>query len=434
MNTAYQSPLETYAGRPFSGRDLEIQVAREVTIGEATVATDALPPGLTLHPELGLVTVAGLAPQRLHGWPKPHDFAYTVRACATPGGELLAMGVVGTGQDWQVSGRTNEMLAFRSSDGGQTWQPPVRPWEVSYSQHGFNPLIPKAGHRIIAFGTELHPNVRRRPLSGALGIRTSDDEGHTWSPVEMRLPRNDPDMRGPFHMQGCETRAGTWLLGTYTIEEGAGPDGRIDHQYVMRSEDQGATWELLPGPRPGGWRWEPNQRMMEGRVLQGRGDELLLFTRVCEGHLWLLRSHDDGRTWSAPSPTPLVHPDAPPMVFRDDTDDTLIALIHNRPGGWFEGRESLWISVSADDGATWSEPSFLLANAATPLRQLPGSKFEFKQVSYADMVIQNGIAHVFFDHGCRQLVHVRLPVANVKRLPAGVMESSSHESKHGSEA
>ena len=25
---------------------------------------------------------------------------------------------------------------------------------------------------------------------------------------------------------------------------------------------------------------------------------------------------DDGRNWSYPAPTPLVHPDAPPMLFK----------------------------------------------------------------------------------------------------------------------
>lgn len=243
----YQSPLEKFVGRVFSACELGIEIEPHVVIGEEAFATQALPSGLTLHAELGIVTVAGLAPQRLLGWPKPYDFAYTVRACITPGGDLLAMGVVGTGQGWNDGEKSNEMLAFRSSDGGQSWQQPDRPWDASYSQHGFNPLVPRGGKRIYAFGTELHPSVRQQPLSGALGIRYSDDDGHSWSPMEMRMPQNDPGMRGPYHMQGCETRAGTWLLGTYTIEDGAGPDGRIDHQYVLRSEDQGVPGSCCRG-------------------------------------------------------------------------------------------------------------------------------------------------------------------------------------------
>jgi hypothetical protein len=48
-----------------------------------------------------------------------------------------------------------------------------------------------------------------------------------------------------------------------------------------------------------------------------------------EGHIWEGRSGDDGRTWSDPKPTTLVHPDTTPMIFHFGDDHTLIVFIHN---------------------------------------------------------------------------------------------------------
>ena len=52
--------------------------------------------------------------------------------------------------------------------------------------------------------------------------------------------------------------------------------------------------------------------------------------RTPEGHLWQARSSDDGRTWSYPEPTPLIHPDAPPMLFKLSDGAPLAAFRHIR--------------------------------------------------------------------------------------------------------
>jgi hypothetical protein len=148
-------------------------------------------------------------------------------------------------------------------------------------------------------------------------------------------------------------------------------------------------------------------------VVRGLGDTVLLFTRTCEGHVWLLRSEDDGLTWTDPEPTSLVHPDAPPMFCWSEDGAFLISLIHNRKGGWFEGRQELWVSLSYDGGESWSEPGFLMANAAKPLREDACST----QLSYADLWVKDGMLHCFLDHGCRQIIHARIPEAALRSLP-----------------
>ena len=84
--------------------------------------------------------------------------------------------------------------------------------------------------------------------------------------------------------------------------------------------------------------------------------------RSPEGHLWQARSLDDGRTWSYPAPTPLVHPDAPPMLFKLSDGATLAAFHHNRHHDLdytglsgtkpelMADRSELWVSLSGDGG------------------------------------------------------------------------------------
>ena len=238
----------------------------------------------------------------------------------------------------QYQGR--EMLAFRSTDRGRTWSGPRVTFDSSQSHHGFVPLVPRGSSRIYAFGTQPLPGRVGNRKQGLhencpIGYRWSDDDGNTWSAVTLIAPANDPQFVGMSCVRMCETADGTWLIGSHDSVW----HGRLDankplttRQYILRSPDQGKTWTLLPGKRPGGWRLESCDRMDEGTVLSLGGRKVVMFVRTEEGHIWETRSHDDGQTWSNPGPTALVHPDAPPMVFHLSAahPGELLALIHNR--------------------------------------------------------------------------------------------------------
>ena len=420
MSTAYVSPLNDYTGRDFTNEELGVAPAGDVVLGGQCVSADALPAGLAIH-DVGVVAPVDLVPRRLHGWPKPYDFSEAPRACFTPCGDLLMMTNTGIGHQWGQTDKRSELVAYRSRDNGATWSGPCHPWHVPYSEHAFNPLIPGDGNRIVAFMSDFHADYACMPHTGALGIRTSDDNGHTWSEVRRVVPANDPGMRGVYHIQGCETDAGTWLLGTYTIEEGVGIDGRVDYQYVLRSVDRGATWDLLPGPRPAGWTLEPWKRMLEGRIIHLGGGECLMLTRTRAGCLYAIRSLDDGLTWTEPAPTALVHPDSPPMVWHLSDGKTLLALIHNKPGGNCQARDELWCSLSVDRGHTWSEPRFLLANAAAVvapdgLGWMNGQNANM-EVCYADVVARDGLLHLFYSHAKRHVHYLQIPEGRLGSLP-----------------
>ena len=90
-----------------------------------------------------------------------------VRALKTPGGDLLAITQSGSGHMINNRDKINELLAYRSGDGGATWQGPTHPWQVSYNQHGFNPMVPRGstpdrGIRHRADGGTVPAPARRR--------------------------------------------------------------------------------------------------------------------------------------------------------------------------------------------------------------------------------------------------------------------------------
>ena len=240
------------------------------------------------------------------------------RATITPKGDYLILFPEGRGRYYQGE----KMLAYRSSDKGRTWRGPTVAFDASQSHHGFVPMIPRGSKRIYAFGTQPIPGMVGDRSKGLhencpIGFRYSDDDGLSWSAVTLIRPKNDPEFTGMSCVRMCETDTGTWLIGSHDGIWGKSEKGPVTtRQYVLRSEDRGESWELLPRERPGGWYLEKFDRMDEGTLVNLGGGKVLLAIRTAEGHIWESRSVDDGRTWSKPKPTRLIHPDAPPMIFH----------------------------------------------------------------------------------------------------------------------
>jgi hypothetical protein len=404
-----------------TGTDTTVQyeTLERRTVGGVALELTAPPEGLVLRSDLGILLPASLNAQRLHAWPAPNNIITTPRAIKTPDGDYLVMFLAGRGL-FEKNEKTNDMVAYRSSDRGATWQGPTVAWDIPYVCLAAVLFIPRGSDTLYAFGTEYRPDLRTGEENGAIGFRTSNDGGRTWSDVQIIQPVNDPDYRGIAAMPMTETDAGTWLLSTHS-EIWRNEDwqhGMGTRQFVLRSSDRGQSWELLPGPAPDGWYVPEFDRMDEGRPLALGGGKVLLMVRTPEGHLWELRSNDDGRTWTPPKPTSLVHPDAPPMLFQLADANTLVAFHHNRhTGGHFNyaDRSELWVSLSHDHGLTWSEPRFVLANAAQPFEIYPGLMME--GVSYADLLVDGNTLHLFVDHQFRQVIHIQFTERDFQRLP-----------------
>jgi hypothetical protein len=215
-----------------------------------------------------------------------------------------------------------------------------------------------------------------------------------------------------------------WIIGSHAADWSKKP--LITRQYILRSEDKGKTWILLPGKRPAGWFAPKYSRMDEGRPIYLGNREVFFMARTPTGRIWISRSVDDGKTWLDPEASVLVHPDAPPMVFHLSDRKTLIAFHHNRHintqyiglTGKMDGmkdRSEIWVALSRDGGRTWSTPRFLFANAMKPN---PAKNGWFNHnVSYLDAVIDDGQIHVFCPHLWNRAVYLTIQEKELAELP-----------------
>ncbi len=401
-----------------------LPLAEEVKIGKAVYPLEKLPEGLVVRDELGIVAVAVVDGQVVH---RTKTRILETRATITPKGDYLLMFPEGDHYAKSKGEKMNDMLAYRSSDQGKTWEGPSIAFDIPYSQHGFIPFTPKGSDRIYAFGTQPIPGKWTwedgQRENAPIGYRWSDDDGHTWSEVKLIEPVNDPGYRGMSVMRMTETKQGTWLIGSHMADWSEKPFWT--KQYLLRSEDQGETWTLLPDKRPNGWFAKGFDRMDEGRPLALESGRVLFMTRTPQGHLFTAWSEDDGKTWTEPAPSTLVHPDAPPMLFPLSDGKTLAAFHHNKvpnrdPGDLgahsenMRVRSELWVSFSTNEGHTWTEPHFLLANAVQPLHEIGAFNY---QCSYLDAFIDGGVMHLFLPHRWQQVLHLTIEESALKGLP-----------------
>ena len=418
-------------GRPCSAADVEaVKLRQTVTLGiEEPLSWTLKDLSESLHADatLGLLKHSALSGQVVHQAKEGVRGLFETRAVRTPKGDLLLM--FPEGNHYAAgSGKVNDMLAYRSKDDGITWQGPRIAFDIAYSQHGFIPLIPSGSQRIYAFGTQPIPDQYSREKgrfeNTPIGFRSSDEDGYHWSEVTLIHPLKDPGFLGMSVTRMTETRRGTWILGAHAADWSKQP--LETEQYLLRSTDNGASWQLLPGSRPNGW-FDPNYRRMdEGRPIWLQDDEVFFMARTPSGRIWSARSMDDGQTWSSPEPTKLIHPDAPPMVFFLTDRKTLIAFHHNRHAGTqytglsgtmdgMKDRSEIWVSRSRDGGRHWDSPRFLFANACESNADKNG--WFNHQVSYLDAVIDRGTIHLFCPHLWNRALHLTLREADLNHLP-----------------
>ena len=280
-----------------------------------------------------------------------------------------------------------------------TWQPPVQVADGvqpdGSRQPTWNPVLfaPRGGSTPIAAGRPLmlFYKVGPNPRQWWSMVRTSDDDGRTWSDA-IRLPDG---ILGPIKNKPVQLPGGAILSPTSIESEQVG--WRV---YFERSEDDGRTWtatSLVDQP--------PDVKAIQPSILIHSPTTLQAIGRTRSGRLFETWSHDAGRSW-----TPLTLTDLPNC--NSGTDAVTLAdgrhlLVYNH-SAVEKVRVPLNVAISRD-GRTWE--------AAAVLESEPPGQYSYPAVIQAP----DGLVHITYTWKRLRIRHVVIDPSRlrVRPMPSG---------------
>jgi sialidase-1 len=244
-------------------------------------------------------------------------------------------------------------LALRtSSDEGKTWSDDRI---VVRRAGGLNvmsvSLLRLAGGEIALFYLRKASAEDCRPL-----MRLSTDETRTWSEPSICIP----DEVGYYVLnndRAVQLRSGRLLL---PVALHRAPGGSWDSAGTIMcylSDDGGKTWrrsrDIFRGYSPSGQRII----VQEPGVVELKDGRLMMYLRTDAGSQYICRSSDGGETWSKAVPSALASPLSPASIARIPWTGDLLCVWNDHSGThpYPAGRRTpLCLAISRDEGSTWS--------------------------------------------------------------------------------
>lgn len=264
-----------------------------------------------------------------------HDPAIT----ECPNGDLLAI--------WYScvteQGRELATAASRLRYGQEEWEPASPFWDAP-DRNDHAPALWFDGQKTLYHFQGMSAAATWGSL--ALIMRTSTDNGATWSPARLIEPEHG--LRHQPVESVFRTREGFIILPADAITGGNGGTS------IHISRDNGKTWS-----DPGG-----DIRGIHGGVTQLNDGRLMAFGRgqPIDGHMPKSVSADMGRTWTySASPFPPISGGQRLVLMRLKEGPIFLASF---------GESGLYAAVSFDEGVTW--PMRRLVTDDGPARQVPG--------------------------------------------------------------
>ena len=264
------------------------------------------------------------------------------------------------------------ICGIRSTDNGCTWTPPFTLIDTP-DLPDWDPNIVAWDNRVLVISTAVPKTHNVQVTASTFPAVRSEDYGQTWfeSPA---VPHPGPFCSGKIN-RGVRFPDGALAFGysmDRRIKEGKTvlEDGDTWGSCgLMVSRDDGHTWN--PGTlvdiqeeRPSGLIHAING-LDEPALALCRDGSIYMLMRTGLDRLYEARSADQGQTWSAAVPTPLVAHNCPA---------DLCVFEHPRLGrGWLAAydhsphdRTPLAAAVSLDEGRSWSQPLTIAREGVNP--------------------------------------------------------------------
>jgi sialidase-1 len=309
------------------------------------------------HAQVESVSAISVQPEFYHGWPT---------LAQRRNGELLVAYSGGRESHVCPFGRVD---LIRSRDGGRTWSWPETLLDTPIDDRDSGVLETASGSLLVTTFTSLAyedtlakasgwpaeklarwqavqartSTVQRKALLGTWMLRSTD--GLTWS-APARVPLHSP--HGPVAL-----RSGRLLYAGKQLWE---PGSKVG---VCESTDDGISWRWLSDirPRPG----DTAADYHELHAVEAANGTLLVHIRnhnaANAGETLQCESHDGGKTWTTPHPIGVWGLPSHLQRLRDGR--LLMTYGYRRSPNGNQAR------VSADHGASWSNPITISADGAS---------------------------------------------------------------------
>ena len=277
----------------------------------------------------------------------------------------------------EAAGTDRDILVARSSDNGQTWEPPQLLNTNGNTDTGFdaNPTVASdgAGHWIVAWESDEN-------LGGTAGtdsdifVARSSDNGANWTSPELLNSNGNTDGGGDGAVRIVSDQAGSWVAAWYSEENLDGTAGTDLDIFVARSTDNGLSWTApallnLDGSSDTAHDALPHLSTDAGHwVATWASAVTLLETQGGPVDVLVARSADGGATWTTPAL----------LASNADANTALGEFMSVAPGGgghWLAAWPSsqdlggsagidldIFVAASGDNGATWTTPALLNTN------------------------------------------------------------------------
>lgn len=286
-----------------------------------------------------------------------------------------------------------------------TWQAPIR-LKYIYQLPHWNPVLFKYGKRIYLFY-----KVGLTVQSWYTMVSCSEDNGYTWAEAREAVP-GDYSPRVSVRNKILCASNGAWIAPS-SKEEGNWMDC-----YADISEDEGKTWKksLIPITHrqseplnrrklweglARGALWENNLDTIEAwdgiiqpAMWESAPGHIHALMRSTRGRIYRSDSKDFGKTWCEAYPTQL--PNNCSGIDAVRMDSGILAVVYNPvPDNWGK-RSPLSVSISKDNGLTFTEP-FHLETASG-------------EYSYPSVTAEENTLNIFYTANRRTFIHCRAEV------------------------
>jgi sialidase-1 len=230
-----------------------------------------------------------------------------------------------------------------SSDGGITWNSED---DTIVGQEGkMNvmsvSLIRLKNHKIALFYLRKNSDTDCIPV-----MRLSDDEAMNWSPPKPCIK----DRVGYFVVNNSrviQLKSGRILIPIAIHKPNWHDMSEFFSMSSYYSDDDGMTWKSgNEAPNP------DNILTQEPGVVELKNGNILMIMRTNSGYQYKSFSTDEGGSWSPVEQTSIVSPLSPAAITRIPTTGDLMLVWNNN--GINQKRTPLCLSISKDDGTTWS--------------------------------------------------------------------------------